>query len=100
MENAARENGLSSIAKIVLEIGQFSGVEVGALEFAFSVLTRGTILEDAEFEYLTPPLLLYCEDCKTEYLSDREDLCCPICEDSTFRIVRGQELLIKSLVGE
>ena len=100
MENAARENGLSSIAKIVLEIGQFSGVEVGALEFAFSVLTRGTILEDAEFEYLTPPLLLYCEDCETEYLSDREDLCCPICEDSKFRIVRGQELLIKSLVGE
>jgi hydrogenase nickel incorporation protein HypA/HybF len=99
-ENAARENGLTSIRKITLEIGQFSGVDAGALGFAFGVLKRGTVLERAEFEYLTPQLWLYCSHCETEYLGDAEDPRCPTCEGSAFRILRGRELLVKSIVGE
>jgi hydrogenase nickel insertion protein HypA len=84
----------------VLEIGQFSGVEVGPLEFAFGVFKKGTILEYAEIEVLTPPLLLLCKRCENEYLADFEDLRCPTCLDQVFDILQGQDLMVKSIVGE
>jgi hydrogenase nickel incorporation protein HypA/HybF len=100
VEEAARANDLSCVSSIVLEIGQFSGVEVGALDFAFSVFKEGSILEEAEIEYLTPPLMLYCQHCETEYLGDWEDLQCPACLETEFDIIQGQELKIKSIVGD
>jgi hydrogenase nickel incorporation protein HypA/HybF len=93
-------NDLSHINKIVLEIGQFSGVEIGALEFAFGAFKKGTLLEAAEIEYLTPPLMLFCRNCESEYLGDWEDLRCPACMSEQFDIIQGKELVIKSIMGE
>lgn len=84
----------------MLEIGQFSGVEVGSLEFSFRVFNKGTVMEGAEIEVLTPPLLLFCKRCENEYLGDFEDLRCPVCLVSEFNILQGKELMIKSIVGE
>ena len=88
------------MSKIILEIGTFSGVEVEALDFAFSVFKKGTIIEAATIEYITPPLILFCKGCETEYLGDWEDLQCPACMKTDFDIIQGQELKIKSIVGE
>jgi hydrogenase nickel incorporation protein HypA/HybF len=100
VQEAASANHLSCVSKIVLEIGQFSGVEVGALDFAFSVFKKGSILETAEIECQTPPLLLFCKHCETEYLGDWEDLECPACLRTDFDILQGQELKIKSIAGD
>ena len=99
MEDAARKNNLAYVSRMVLEIGPFSGVDVGALEFAFNVLRRGTLLEGAEIEYLVPPLVLYCSDCENEYLGEPEDLTCPACEGAHFEVVQGRELLVESIAG-
>ena len=47
MDKAAALNNLSRIARVVLEIGQFSGVEPDLLRFAFAAIKR-TALEQAE----------------------------------------------------
>lgn len=99
VEQAAAANGLARIGKVVLEIGQFSGVEVDALELAFSAYRKGTILEEAEIEYLTPPLLLFCRDCENEYVGDLEDLRCPACEGTRYKVVQGRELKVKSIAA-
>jgi len=99
VEQAARSNGLVSVNKIILEIGQFSGVEIEALDFAFSVLTRGTLLEGAEIQYLTPPLLLYCKRCENQYVGDPEDPRCPACMRADFEVVQGRQMVIKSISG-
>lgn len=85
---------------MVLEIGQFSGVEVHALEMAFSALCKGTVMEGARIEYQTPSLLLYCKDCQTEYLGDGEDLRCPACEGEHYQVVQGRELIVRSITAE
>ena len=90
---------MTAVSRIVLEIGPFSGVQVGALEFAFTAFKNGTILESAEFEYQTPPLLLYCKKCENEYVGDWEDLRCPVCMGTEFEIIQGRELIIKSIAG-
>lgn len=83
----------------MLEIGQFSGVEPELLRYAFEVIHTGTILEKAEIEILTPPLLLYCRSCETEYLAELEDLRCPVCLGEQFEVLQGREMLVKSIVG-
>ncbi len=99
VEEVAQKNDLACVSKVVLEIGQFSGVEIGALEFAFSAFKRGTILQDAEIEYLTPPLTLFCKECENEYLGDFDDLRCPACMGTHFDIIQGREMVVKSIVG-
>ncbi|MEO1132693.1 MAG: hydrogenase maturation nickel metallochaperone HypA [Cyanobacteria bacterium J06639_1] len=47
----AREVGAPHIHQLQLEVGEFSGVVVDALEFAFDVVVAGTMLEDAGLEY-------------------------------------------------
>jgi hydrogenase nickel incorporation protein HypA/HybF len=99
VEDAAEKNNLVEILKIVLEIGNFSGVQIDALEFSFNVLRKRTILKDAEIEYIASPLLLVCDECDTEYISDLVDMSCPVCGESTFQVLHGNEVLVKSIVG-
>ncbi len=96
---AARENGLRRITRVVLEIGQFSGVEPELLRFAFEVIKKGTILEQAEIEMQSPPLLLYCRECENEYLGELDDLRCPVCLKEQFRVLQGREMVVRSIEG-
>jgi hydrogenase nickel incorporation protein HypA/HybF len=99
VEGAAQQHHLGRIEKVVLEIGQFSGVEPELLRYAFEFVGRGTVLEHAKIEILSPPLLLYCRHCETEYLGELEDLRCPVCEEEQFEVIQGREMLVKSIVG-
>ena len=84
---------------MVLEIGQFSGVEPDLLRFAFDVIKKGTILEQAKIEMQSPPLLLYCRECENEYLGEIDDLRCPLCLKEQFRVVKGREMVVRSIEG-
>lgn len=84
---------------MVLEIGQFSGVEPELLRFAFEVIKKGTILEQAEIEMESPPLLLYCRECENEYLGELDDLRCPVCLKEQFRVLQGCEMMVRSIEG-
>jgi len=100
VESAAEENHLLRVHKVILEIGQFAGVIIPSLEFAFSVIKKDTILENTEIEINSPPLLLSCHACEAEYLADLEDLSCPVCQAEDFDILQGREMLVKSIIGE
>lgn len=99
VERVAQEHQLGRIEKVVLEIGQFSGVEADLLRYAFEIIRKGTLIEKAEIEILSPPLLLYCQDCETEYLGELDDLRCPVCLGENFETLQGREMLIKSIIG-
>jgi len=75
-------------------------VVVPSLEFAFSVIRKGTLLENAEIEIQTPPLLLRCNSCEAEYIGDLDDLVCPVCGTEKFEILMGMDMLVKSISGE
>lgn len=84
---------------MVLEIGRFSGVEPDLLRFAFDVIKKGTILEQAKIEMQSPPLLLYCRECENEYLGEIDDLRCPLCLKEQFRVVKGREMVVRLIEG-
>ncbi len=91
---------MKRVVRVVLEIGQYSGVVPDLLRFAFAAIKKGTILEQAEIEIEVPPLLLYCLGCENEYLGELDDLCCPVCLKEQFKIIRGREMLVRSVEGE
>ncbi len=47
--------GEAKVVRVVVEIGQRSGVLSDAVRFAFEVLSQGTVLEGAVLEIVSPP---------------------------------------------
>jgi Zn finger protein HypA/HybF involved in hydrogenase expression len=76
-----------------------SGVQIDSLKFALDALKPATMLSQAEFFFSTPLLLLYCRDCKNEYVAQIDDLICPGCMRSDFEIRQGNELKITAIQG-
>ena len=97
---SAAVNNLSQISQVELIIGPLSGVDVDALQFALNSIKSNTILEESEFIFHSPHLLLFCKNCQNEYVADCQDYVCPACQLTDYEIIQGCELLIKSIRGE
>lgn len=95
----ARRNEAKRVAKIGLLIGEMSGVETEALEFAFDALSKGTLAEGARLSITKVPLVGRCSSCKEERRIERYDFVCPSCGGVT-EIVSGREMKVGYLEME
>ena len=97
IEDYARAQSFEAVKMVRLEIGQFSGVEKPALEFAFDVVMRGSVAECARLEMLDLPGKAMCYDCMKEVeIAERLDPC-PDCGGGKLLPVSGEEMRIKDL---
>lgn len=94
----AKEENAKKIKKISLRIGAKSGVIVDSLEFAFEMVTKGTIAEDATLAIESIPLKGECLGCGHQFTSD-EFLVCDKCGNFA-KVLSGQELNIQSIEVE
>lgn len=92
-----QERAATSIRKIKISIGEFSGVVKEALDFAFDVLKPGTAANAAEIEIEVLPLTAECETCGPAVcrLNDL-NLSCPGC-GGTVRLTGGREMRVDYL---
>ena len=94
----ASQEGMGKVEKVNLRIGEFSGVMPDALEFAFEMLSKGTLTEGAsvEVEVVSPTFI--CERCgKT---SPSPEGGCKYCGSEELTLKSGSELEITSFEGE
>ncbi len=91
----AEEEQAKSVSRISLEVGAKSGVVVDALEFAFDMVSRETIAENAVLDIEYVPLKGECLSCGCLFES-KEFLICSKCGNFA-RAISGQELNIKSI---
>ncbi|MCF7797781.1 MAG: hydrogenase maturation nickel metallochaperone HypA [Candidatus Marinimicrobia bacterium] len=96
-ENAAREAQAQSIHCIDIQIGEFAGVMIEALEFALQVAVRHTLAEQAQLSIHIVPGQAVCEDCGLEFPLSQRWALCPHCESMRYTILAGDELKIKSI---
>lgn len=94
----ARQNGATKIERLTMNIGELSGVIPEALEFAFEVLIRGTIAENAQLEIKTIPVVCYCQECDRHFQPNNYIYECPECQRISTNIIHGRELELVSLV--
>ena len=85
---------------VSLRIGRLAGVEIGALRFAWQVLTAGTPAEGAPLVVEEVPIRARCGFCECEYSPDPDDFTCPLCGEGSVRLLTGRELDIHSIQGE
>jgi hydrogenase nickel incorporation protein HypA/HybF len=95
--NHAKQQQATQIHRIKMKVGTLSGVIPEALEFAFDVVTKGTIAETARFEIESIPVRCYCHHCNVEFQPDDFIYECPHCHQYSLDIRQGKELELTSL---
>lgn len=96
-ERHARAQGATRIHRIVLRIGDGSGVVPDALEFAFEPVTNGTMADGAALEIIRIPVVCYCQTCETEFQPPEMLYICPSCGAVALDVRQGAEMELASL---
>ncbi len=94
-ENALQHHAVV-VTEVELEIGELSGVEFEALDFAFSQTPRSALFRNTAFKILRIKPLAHCQDCDSEFGVSQYGTPCPKCKSFKTGLVRGNELRIKS----
>jgi hydrogenase nickel incorporation protein HypA/HybF len=93
----ARQSGATRVHTIRLRIGALSGVVPDALEFAFEVLTPGTLAEGSQLAIEKVPARFWCATCTREFQSDDMFAECPDCHNLSGELRAGREMEVASL---
>lgn len=91
------EQELESVSRIVLEVGELSGVVPRFLEECFEAVSSGTDYQQTELVIETVPGTLRCNDCEIEFPADPEHLFCPECMGKNLTPMTGRDLTLKEL---
>lgn len=97
VEQSARQAGATKVLKVSLSVGEMTEAIPDALEFAFEVLTEGTICEGAELAITMVGPKSRCLECGTEFEHDRFHVRCPACDSPATELFAGRELQIDSI---
>ena len=96
----AEKNGLSVVNEILIEVGELSGVEADAFQWALELLIKDSILSDAKVVLRRTPGTGVCRSCEREFeMRNRLDSC-PVCRSFPSEIRGGQEFRLISITGE
>jgi hydrogenase nickel incorporation protein HypA/HybF len=96
-EEESRKAEAKKITAIELEIGSMSGIELDALEFAWPVAVKDTVLAEAKREIDWIEARARCADCHHEFDVEYSYDSCPKCNSYFKNVFKGKELRVKSL---
>lgn len=101
VEQAALGEGGEPVRVIHLKIGEMTGVNSDALQFAFECLSRGTAAEGGRLEFERVPLRLRCRSCAALSAPKECIFTCDACGSAEIEILTGREMEVDYiLVGE
>lgn len=99
IEKVVQQEELTHVEKIVLEVGELSGVVPSYLESCYPAAVYKTFLEDTALELEIVPGIARCNECGAEFNAVECDLKCPSCGGQKLAALSGRELLIKEIAG-
>lgn len=99
-EKAAPKDTSAVITGVTLQIGELSGVEVDALQFALSIIKKDTVLHKADLIIEIINGEAECAQCHTKFALASYGSCCPQCSSYSMKILKGKELRVLNLVVE
>jgi hydrogenase nickel incorporation protein HypA/HybF len=98
---AARDNGLSRVGEVHMEIGQLSGVSLEALTFAWEFMRAGDPLTaEATLDITRPAGHGICKACGYDGPVTEPLRLCPQCGESQLELTAGLEFNVLSISGE
>ena len=88
----AKQQNATRIHRISMRVGALSSVVPDSLEFAFEVVTQGTIAEGAKLEIERVAAVCYCPACQIEFEPKDVFYVCPQCGSLNVEVRKGREL--------
>ena len=96
-EESNKRNG-AKVDAVHLKLGKLSGVVADALLFSWEIACQGTRLQNSRLEITEIPVLVHCENCKTDRtLAEINNFSCPVCNTPTPEVLQGRELEVTAL---
>lgn len=92
------EGNVSHVEKIVMQIGEISGVVPKYIEDCYEAVSYGTDYENTSLEIEIIPGIVECKECKLQFNAVEHDLKCPQCGKEQLTPISGCELMIKEIV--
>ncbi len=100
VERIMAEEKLTRVDKIVLQVGELSGVVPHYMEECYPAAVYKTKFQDTKMEMEVIPGLVLCEQCGERFNAYQFDLSCPVCGNrQTLTPLSGRELTIKEIIA-
>lgn len=96
VEEKAQSLNAKIVYEIEMEIGELSGIEFDALDFAIENAPKNDILKDVKFQIKRIKPIARCSSCSFEFETSEYSNVCPKCNSVKTEIITGNELKIKS----
>ena len=84
------------VHRVIVEIGELSGVMTESIAFWFPEVAKGTEAENASLEIRDVAAFARCEACGAEFPTPSMLTACP-CGSFRFKRLKGDELNVKSI---
>jgi len=92
-----REENLTRVTVVRMEVGAVSGVVADSLQFAFGAIIQDTPLRNAVLESVIIPFKVHCNECGTESGNDSGYMTCGICDSTDVKILSGTDMILKQI---
>lgn len=99
VEEVCRENDLTEVSSVTLELGEVSTVIEDYLQdvWKWAVLKRSEHMKGAKLYVQTIPAITYCQDCQKQYATKKYGKICPACQSERTYLLQGNEFNIKEI---
>ena len=99
IEEVAKENNVTEIETLVLDVGEYSGVVPDYLEDCFPAVIEGTMLAKTKLKLNIIKGKAYCHDCGKTFMIAGHEQNCPYCNSQKCEVIEGGEFVIKEIVA-
>lgn len=99
VDNFAKENNITKVDTIVLEVGQLSQAIPRFLKECYPAAVSETEYEDTKLEIVELPANGKCKKCNKVYNVIENRKICPNCQNEDYVLISGQEFNIKEIIA-
>ena len=101
LDQTAEENQLTAIGKVVLQVGEVSGIMTELFTDAWDYFkVRHPVLKDSQLVLETIPAVTWSDGCKRTYETVKYGKTCPYCGSGETWLQQGNECVIKEIEAE
>lgn len=98
LKDIAKEQNLSKIGSVTLEIGEVSLIIPEYITDCWQYYKKKeALILDAELKVEILPAVTICEDCNKTYETVKYGKTCPFCKSGNTHLVSGNEFIIKEI---
>ena len=94
VEETARANQATRVLSVRLEIGKLSQVEIEAMRFAFEVVKRGSLADQAGLEIVETDATAWCMPCSSTVTVTARGHPCPQCGSYQLQVNGGDRMRV------